>query len=95
MSVTHHTNDNPEGVVSTKEDGASARENRNFVGVFAEEDSIQISLEGDLRLLGHPGDVELVRAAVAEVFDQALAGDVSLVVPDGDQGGQPLQISFC
>ena len=63
--------------------------------MFAEEDSIQISLEGDLRVLGQPGDVELVGAAVAEVLDQGLAGHVSLVIPDCDQGGQPLQISFC
>ena len=63
--------------------------------MFAEEDSIQISLEGDLRVLGQPGDVELVGAAVAEVLDQGLAGGVSLVIPDCDQGGQPLQISFC
>ena len=62
--------------------------------MFAEEDSIQISLEGDLRVLGKPSDVELVRAAVAEVLDQALSGDVGLVVPDGDQGGQPLKYNF-
>ena len=60
--------------------------------MFAGEDSIQISLEGDLRVLGKPGDVELMRAAVAEVLDQALAGDMGLVVPDGDQGDWPLQI---
>ena len=59
--------------------------------MFAEEDSIQISLEGDLRVLGQPGDVELLGAAVAEVLDQGLTGLVSLVMPDCDQGGQELR----
>ena len=62
--------------------------------MFADQESIQISLEGELRSVTKPRDVELVRGAVAEILDPALTGHVRLVMPDRDKCGQPLQISF-
>ena len=93
--ITDDTYYDPEGVVTAKEDWAGARKYRNHVRVFADQESIQISLEGELRAVTKPRDVELVRGAVAEILDPALTGHVSLVMPDCDQCGQPLQISFC
>ena len=62
--------------------------------MFADKESIQISLEGELRAVTKPRDVELVRGAVAEVLHPALTGHVSLVMQYCDECGQPLQISF-
>ena len=52
--------------------------------MFADQESIQISLEGELRAVTKPRDVELVRGAVAEILHSAHTGRVSLVMPDRD-----------
>ena len=61
---------------------------------ITEIESIQISLERDLRVFIQPGDVELVLGAVPKILHPALAGFVGLVVPDGDYGGESLQNYF-